>query len=803
MYNRCSRRNKFSKRPLNFVLDPNNRLHSGLVLALLGRGAGSTLAVDSSPYGNNGTLSGFALSGTTSNWVSAPELGRTGIAFAGDNDCVSCPTVTLASGLTMACWWRSNGDYTTSQCLLGVSDASATISTVNAIIFGYVDNKIQFRRGNGTTDVTATPTFSSDDWIHIAITTSGSTSAWTLSVYVNGVLDNSGASSVNTVSSGSIALGRLGGYASYYLNGSTCDSAIWNRSLSPAEIAILANRSDPMLGGLIVPSEFVGKSRYFGGMSWPQPQPLAPTIITRRKGLPRLGNSGLSITRPREFHLDSSNSLYNGLQFAMLGRGALGVTAFDSSRYMNDCSLNGYSGSGDTPQDRWVFDLVLGRWSLGFDGINDYLTLAKLPVSAPPFSVSAWFYTSVTDGVQTIWSCQLSTNNDYMHRLILYQSKVQAQTQALTGGIAATTAAYGTNKWQHACGVWSASNLRSAYLNGGNVGSDTVDKSPTVDRSRIGKVEDGTYPEYMSGKLADVMVWSRILTLPEIQILANRSDALIGGLIVPDEPGSPTEPRLPTISVPTKPGYNANIIQPKNIIAPRQRPREDFVLNPNNNLYNGLQFALLGRGAGTKVAIDSSPYGRNGILTGYSGNGDLPSDKWQFDATIGRWALGFDGSDDIVTSPIKLDTMTPSVSMWCKCPSPLAYMPIFGFGHTAGLMLSAGGTAPKPYMVGWSLTPLTFQPDVTTFDGSWHHLVFQINGRYELFVDGIGYYSSSVTGSLANAPWTLYIGGNDGYYLSFSASDVLVHSRALSPAEIKILADRSDPSLGGLVVPVV
>lgn len=71
------------------------------------------------------------------------------------------------------------------------------------------------------------------------------------SLYVDGVLVAENTTNITTNISGSLV--SIGSDNSYgYHHGGIADPVIYNRTLSPAEIALLADRADPMLGGLIV-----------------------------------------------------------------------------------------------------------------------------------------------------------------------------------------------------------------------------------------------------------------------------------------------------------------------------------------------------------------------------------------------------------------------------------------------------------------------------------------------------------------------------------------------------------------------
>ena len=67
-----------------------------------------------------------------------------------------------------------------------------------------------------------------------------------------------------------------------------------------------------------------------------------------------------------------------------------------------------------------------------------------------------------------------------------------------------------------------------------------------------------------------------------------------------------------------------------------QRP-EWFTLNPESPLHRGLVFAGLGRVHGAGNYFDSSPYRNHGTLTGYTGAGNTPANRWS--KALGRNVL--------------------------------------------------------------------------------------------------------------------------------------------------------------------
>lgn len=80
-------------------------------------------------------------------------------------------------------------------------------------------------------------------------------------------------------------------------------------------------------------------------------------------------------------------------------------------------------------------------------------------------------------------------------------------------------------------------------------------------------------------------------------------------------------------------------------------------------------------------------------------------------------------------------------------------------------------------------------------------IVFTHNGiRRTVYYNGLVVYDADWLG-LSKQSGTLYIGGDGSTFASGPSiiKHVFFHNRALSPAEIAILADRTDPMLGGLV----
>jgi hypothetical protein len=86
--------------------------------------------------------------------------------------------------------------------------------------------------------------------------------------------------------------------------------------------------------------------------------------------------------------------------------------------------------------------------------------------------------------------------------------------------IAYTTAGYTANTWNHAAGVWTGLNNRTAYINGGNSSTNTsTQNNITLTRSQIGANATNA-TNRMNGLIAEVGLWNAALTAVEIASLA-------------------------------------------------------------------------------------------------------------------------------------------------------------------------------------------------------------------------------------------------------------------------------------------
>jgi hypothetical protein len=95
---------------------------------------------------------------------------------------------------------------------------------------------------------------------------------------------------------------------------------------------------------------------------------------------------------------------------------------------------------------------------------------------------------------------------------------------AYSGGqaVAHTTTGYSANTWTHACGVQSASNNRTAYINGGSSATNTTTVNFTPNKFRIGASMNtsGGLILFADARIAECGIWNATLDAAEIASLA-------------------------------------------------------------------------------------------------------------------------------------------------------------------------------------------------------------------------------------------------------------------------------------------
>lgn len=167
------------------------------------------------------------------------------------------------------------------------------------------------------------------------------------------------------------------------------------------------------------------------------------------------------------------------------------------------------------------------------------LSVEVAVASGAPVSMACWFKsTSITANQVLMAIVDKDVDLEYF-RLAADGNvagdpvRASASNAPATTGIAATTAGYTADVWQHAGAVFASTSSRSAYLNGGSKGTDTTSVTPVnLDRTSIGRFMRLTQGGTTLGRIAYPSVWTTALTDGEMATLA------AGALPTSVQPGS-------------------------------------------------------------------------------------------------------------------------------------------------------------------------------------------------------------------------------------------------------------------------
>ena len=156
------------------------------------------------------------------------------------------------------------------------------------------------------------------------------------------------------------------------------------------------------------------------------------------------------------------------------------------------------------------------------DGNNDYLTVAASPADVP-LTMACWYqYDADIGGIV----CMGVADTDAQEEHLLYLDTASQNVFAWSndGGSGAQSGKTHTSidTWEHAAGVWAATNSRKAYLNGSVGAENTTNLTPVnLDNVAIGSRNYNSGQSlFFSGFIAESAIWNVALTDAEITILA-------------------------------------------------------------------------------------------------------------------------------------------------------------------------------------------------------------------------------------------------------------------------------------------
>ncbi len=223
---------------LGIPLNPDHSLSRGLVGVWLFNERPGALgrAYDLSGNGNHGTLVGDT--------HSVPGRFGNALDFDGTGDYVDLgrpANLLITTEMTLSFWHLSAGNYTSNQGLaFCVRDSLSSTGLAWGVTFGFTANKYEWFHAGYILPSNAS--ISTDQWRHITITRCGSAGNWTVSIYIDGVLDVSEVTALDpspTTDTSFVAIGRPGAADFWYTIGQISDVMIYNRCLSAGEVASL------------------------------------------------------------------------------------------------------------------------------------------------------------------------------------------------------------------------------------------------------------------------------------------------------------------------------------------------------------------------------------------------------------------------------------------------------------------------------------------------------------------------------------------------------------------------------------
>lgn len=157
-----------------------------------------------------------------------------------------------------------------------------------------------------------------------------------------------------------------------------------------------------------------------------------------------------------------------------------------------------------------------------FSSVNQsYLSSNTVPVSSPPFTMSAQIYpTQIAQGI--IIAFTNTINNDRYNIAMISNGEFVCSCSVNNTVIQSTTAgrSMSTNTWHNVVGVYSSITSRQAWLNGISATVSTGSSNPGVTRMQIGARLTPALNSVFAGRIANVGIWNVALTSSEIVSLS-------------------------------------------------------------------------------------------------------------------------------------------------------------------------------------------------------------------------------------------------------------------------------------------
>ncbi len=191
---------------------------------------------------NTGTLTNMD---AATDWVADTDSGGVrALDFDGINDCVRCGkglNASLLGEMAISGWFKFRNRGSVNGFLgNGASGGSSGF----AFEIGRTANKLGWLQNSNTIDAVSTGTITDANWHHIVIVRTGSTGAWTITLWIDNA-SSSHSTSANpdpVFKNGQFTIGRYGDYTGGF--NSSCiadDIRVFNQSLDSSDVSYLYN----------------------------------------------------------------------------------------------------------------------------------------------------------------------------------------------------------------------------------------------------------------------------------------------------------------------------------------------------------------------------------------------------------------------------------------------------------------------------------------------------------------------------------------------------------------------------------
>ena len=235
-----------------------------------------------------------------------------------------------------------------------------------------------------------------------------------------------------------------------------------------------------------------------------------------------------------------------------------------------------------------------------------------------------------------------------------------------------------------------------------------------------------------------------------------------------------------------------------------ERP-ETFEVDLSHPLMRGAVLLGLGQSHHSFRYRDESDKGNHGTLTGYTGAGNTPADRWE--RRLGRPSLGFQTAGDYVSLPVSFSSETFTVALWAS-----------GFQYTKSFVIGDSGSTPyNRFILGavehtdnltaWIGDGSTYgyitTPFLDTKCTQLHHFAVtrQSGATPRMYVDGVEGVVTGTSTKTATVSWRIAPQGYRpfGGVASCRVIDPCLWTRCLASAEINMLADPSNVMMSGAI----